>query len=93
MGSARLPGNSRPDISREDVLRDYGIAVAEEELVQAYPEVVSTDAQLLAVICPESPGDEPGATGWMTGVLLMQRDVLVITYNNGVTLFATRDKP
>lgn len=83
---------SRPSITREDLLRDHGIAVAEKELVQAYPGMVSTDAQMLPVICQESPNDER-TTGWMTGVLLMQRDVLVITYSNGVTLFATRDKP
>jgi len=90
--SERRPSGVHPTISREDVMRDYGIAVAEKELVQAYPGAVSTDAYLLSVLCPESPNDER-MTGGMTGVLLIARDLLAVTYSNGVTLFATRDRP
>jgi hypothetical protein len=90
VASEQLP-NRNPNITREDVLRDYDIAVAEKELAEAYPGVISTQGQILSVICQESTADERTVV-WLSGVLPLERDLIALIYSDGTTLFATRDK-
>jgi hypothetical protein len=94
VASAHLPERANNGISREDVLRDYGIAVAEKELVERLPGRPSADGQVLSIYCSDNQGhevDDVEDYGAFSGALLLDRDHMVLLYNDGTALFMKRD--
>jgi len=93
IASAHQPTRADYDITREDMLRDYSIAVAEKEIVQRLPGRSSADGEVVHIYCSEARGFEGDQTGWgdFSGALLLDRNHMVLLYSDGTALFMKRD--
>lgn len=75
--------------TREDALRTWSVAVAERELSERFYKSGTLHAQLIAASCREpDPHDEQAYV--MSGVLPIERDLIVLVYGNGIAALARR---
>lgn len=90
------PGRTNADTTtREDILQIWAIAVAERDLSRVFARSQTVRGRVLSMVCPESDtgdgeaGEYPDA--WLSGAMLLDRNRMVLIFNDGTTLYAERD--
>lgn len=77
--------------TREDVMLVWSVAVAERDLSRRFYNSATLYAQLLAVHCEEAdPHDQPTEYLLLSGVLPVERDKIILVYQNGIAALAKR---
>lgn len=83
--------DNEANATREDVMQMWSVAVAERDLSRRFYNSGTLYAQLLAVTCEEAdPHDQPTEYLLLSGVLPIERDKMILIYQNGIAALAHR---
>lgn len=83
--------NNVSNATREDVMQVWSAAVAERDLSRRFYKSGTLYAQLLAVHCEEAdPHDQPTEYLLLSGVLPIERNKMILVWQNGIAALAHR---